>query len=437
MDRSAAGVQASSGAALTSSVRSGTRVVWSSRCRLIATLVLLVTASTLLLHVQPVAWRRQVPVAPGPTGPPTGVPSTAPGPALTPQSSTTLQWAPQNTSASVPPIQTGHRTRKPDSQSHRADAAAANATVCPKAPLLTVNGGGRLGNKLCQYFTLWAEHRANFSNTSVWVAPKMAGEFSRLFGGSRSIPALSASCRPQRLVPVRMDDIAARLRQGSDVCIGGGVCNVEGFARHRAAMLAEFPWREELASAAAARLTVAAQRHACNVSSCTFIGVHMRRTDYSDWIKRRIRGTPVGTEYFQCALSLCRQRYKGAVFIVASDDIKWARANILGEDVTLAADLAPPGSLADRAAALDMATLSLCNHTVMSYGTFGFMAAFMAGGDIVVPTGFSENEHMVTDGAIRAGLPVTLLHYRTCRTVPLSQRTPYRGLALVISCDMG
>ena len=316
--------------------------------------------------------------------------------------------------------------------------SGAGTTVCPRSPLLTVNGGGRLGNKLCQYFTLWAEHRTNFSNYNVWIAPKMAAEFSRHFAGRRSIAELPVRCRPPiaSLVPVRMDAVSSGLRGGRDVCIGGGVCDVAGFAPYRDALLAEFPWRPDLASLAAARLAAAGRRHACSGSNCTFIGVHMRRTDYSEWVKRRIQGRPVGTEYFQCALSLCRRRYKNAVFIVASDDVAWARANILGEDVAMAVDLVPAGQLADRAAALDMATLSLCNHTIISYGTFSFIAAFMAGGDIVAPTGYSNNEHFVADGAVRAGLPVTLLHYRTCREVPLHERTRFRGLSLVMSCDM-
>ena len=96
----------------------------------------------------------------------------------------------------------------------------------------------------------------------------------------------------------------------------------------------------------------------------------------------------------------------------------------------------PAGKLASRAAALDMATLYLCNHTIVSYGTFSYMAAFMPGGDIVAPTGYSSNEHFAADGMIRSGWPVTLLHYRTCGELPLEHRTPFTGFYLVFACDM-
>ena len=98
--------------------------------------------------------------------------------------------------------------------------------------------------------------------------------------------------------------------------------------------------------------------------------------------------------------------------------------------------LVPAGKLASRAAALDMATLYLCNHTIVSYGTFSYMAAFMAGGDILAPTGYSSNEHFAADGMIRSRLPVTLLHYRTCGELPLEHRTPFTGFSLVFACDM-
>ena len=36
----------------------------------------------------------------------------------------------------------------------------------------------------------------------------------------------------------------------------------------------------------------------------------------------------------------------------------------------------------------DLAILSKCNHSIVDYGTFGLWAALLAGGRIVVPTGF-------------------------------------------------
>ena len=37
----------------------------------------------------------------------------------------------------------------------------------------------------------------------------------------------------------------------------------------------------------------------------------------------------------------------------------------------------------------DLAVLSLCNHTIVDYGTFGLWAGLLAGGKIVLPAGYS------------------------------------------------
>ena len=35
---------------------------------------------------------------------------------------------------------------------------------------------------------------------------------------------------------------------------------------------------------------------------------------------------------------------------------------------------------------IDMATLAICNHTILSYGTFSFWAGFLSGGKRIIPS---------------------------------------------------
>merc|ERR1712126_137423 len=51
------------------------------------------------------------------------------------------------------------------------------------------------------------------------------------------------------------------------------------------------------------------------------------------------------------------------------------------------ADLATFGSISY---GVDLAVLSMCNHTLMDYGTFGVWASLLAGGRIILPTGYSN-----------------------------------------------
>ena len=111
----------------------------------------------------------------------------------------------------------------------------------------------------------------------------------------------------------------------------------------------------------------------------------MRRTDYGPWLAKFVGGRLVDLDYLQRALTLMRRHHRGALFVVTSDDPDWCRRHLLAPDVVLAGDgvQAKPG--------YDLALLAACNHTVLTHGTFGFWAAYLAGGDVVKPTGFGTS----------------------------------------------
>ena len=79
-------------------------------------------------------------------------------------------------------------------------------------------------------------------------------------------------------------------------------------------------------------------------------------------------------EYFTRAMEHFKKKFKKIYFVVASEDKNWAKANIVGKDVLLSSS---PDDL------LELALLTLCDHTIMSVGTFSWWAAFLAGGDVV------------------------------------------------------
>ena len=49
----------------------------------------------------------------------------------------------------------------------------------------------------------------------------------------------------------------------------------------------------------------------------------------------------------------------------------------------------------DIAAGYDLALLSLCNHTILSYGTFSYWAGVLAGGDIFTPENYKNIEYLI------------------------------------------
>ncbi|KAG8180242.1 hypothetical protein JTE90_017643 [Oedothorax gibbosus] len=127
------------------------------------------------------------------------------------------------------------------------------------------------------------------------------------------------------------------------------------------------------------------QRHAENVirmanvhhlTNVTYVGVHVRRGDYRKAWLNAFGGAEVTMEYFQKAVDFFTRKYRTIVFVLVSDDRMWCIQNLSSRFGMYVAEEAP-------SPAYDMAVLANCNHTLMTYGTFGFWGAYLAGGDVV------------------------------------------------------
>jgi hypothetical protein len=69
-----------------------------------------------------------------------------------------------------------------------------------------------------------------------------------------------------------------------------------------------------------------------------------------------------------------RQTYENVVFVVASDDQLWCHTHLNDRDVDFTLN---PQRLPQDNVAIDLAILASCNHTIMSYGTYSFWAAYL------------------------------------------------------------
>ncbi|XP_023328002.1 galactoside 2-alpha-L-fucosyltransferase 2 [Eurytemora carolleeae] len=132
----------------------------------------------------------------------------------------------------------------------------------------------------------------------------------------------------------------------------------------------------------------------------TFIGVHVRRTDYLSWIKTQFKGTPVDENYFKYAFEQFRKKYEEPIFVVLSDDRKWCMTHLkdMGSDVVfpvLKTDLVEP-------AVQDFVLLVQTNHTIFDYGSFGFLSSLLAGGDTMYATGYSVKKHPILQALHKA-----------------------------------
>ena len=114
----------------------------------------------------------------------------------------------------------------------------------------------------------------------------------------------------------------------------------------------------------------------------TFVGVHVRHGDIT-----HIDGYKTATtSYLRKAMLYYVKRYSNVHFIVCSDDPAWTRSQPvfstgrhLDYNYEHHVTFCPSFSTESH----DLALLSACNHSVMTVGTFGWWAAWLAEGEVV------------------------------------------------------
>lgn len=113
------------------------------------------------------------------------------------------------------------------------------------------------------------------------------------------------------------------------------------------------------------------QRGLDNFQEPTLVGIHVRRGDMlmEEYVDMGYKTAP--QDYFLQAMDIFLGKFPTVVFVVCSEDQEWARSFIPGDRAVF---------IAPRAAEVDLAVLSLCNHVIMSVGTFGWWAGWLSGG---------------------------------------------------------
>eukprot|EP01067_Filipodium_phascolosomae_P002727 Filipodium_phascolosomae@DN2478_c0_g1_i1.p1 len=105
----------------------------------------------------------------------------------------------------------------------------------------------------------------------------------------------------------------------------------------------------------------------------TVVGMHIRRGDMASTYNRNFGYTLADEAYLKRAMRYFRRRYKRIYFVVCSDDIPWS-INALRSmhNVVFSIKSTPE---------VDLAILANCDHTILTVGTFGWWAAWLANAD--------------------------------------------------------
>ena len=130
----------------------------------------------------------------------------------------------------------------------------------------------------------------------------------------------------------------------------------------------------------------------------TWIGIHIRRSDFV-----HLKYSSPNT-YLFTAIKYYSEHYSNAHFIVASDDKPYCQ-NLFRNYSNI---FITPNSFS---IGEDLITLSLCQHSIVTGGTFGWWSAFLANGQVIHDTtyasGCNKREHyyppwFLIDGYVRA-----------------------------------
>jgi galactoside 2-L-fucosyltransferase 1/2 len=111
------------------------------------------------------------------------------------------------------------------------------------------------------------------------------------------------------------------------------------------------------------------------VKNITYVGVHVRRTDYNGHLKFLYLASMVKPDFFLRQMNVLRNKYKPIMFVVVSDDPEWCERELHGDDVVAIRNKSPEQ---------DLCTMAACNHSIIDYGTYGMWGAMLSGGDTFV-----------------------------------------------------
>ncbi|OWF37846.1 galactoside 2-alpha-L-fucosyltransferase 3-like [Mizuhopecten yessoensis] len=121
-----------------------------------------------------------------------------------------------------------------------------------------------------------------------------------------------------------------------------------------------------------------------NSNSSLVISVHVRRTDMmiSSSTKLGFKSAPL--EFINNAMNYMRSKFSRQVitFLVVSDDYVWSSTHLTEPDTVV---------IPKNHQFVDIAILSMCNHSIITTGTYGWWGAWLAGGHTVYYKNFPEH----------------------------------------------
>ncbi|XP_065336035.1 galactoside 2-alpha-L-fucosyltransferase SEC1-like [Cloeon dipterum] len=256
-----------------------------------------------------------------------------------------------------------------------ASTQIAEESICSR-PIVSVQCGGRLGNRIWEYATAWAV--AKMLNRTVFAPNEILDSLQPVFEKFQkrtSLEDIMKRCKitEKQLVLVNnigsIETLAAKY-PSQNILLRKYIVDHKVVYPYIQEFREEFRFRPEILQSARETIALAGG------DGKTLISIHVRRTDFSKYLPSRFNTSLVDSTYFKNAMQWYRMKLDGPLlFLVVSDDVKWCRKNLAKETSDV--------KIVSKGPAHDLAVMSLCNYSIIDYGTYGYSGAFFSKGTAV------------------------------------------------------
>ena len=301
---------------------------------------------------------------------------------------------------------TGHDTEMNIKSEECKRRRLSNKTSQPS--VLANFGNGRLGNQMCNFATQYA------LNKEYGVLSYFGGLSLKILGITFNLPQRNqrnstfhiwnATCanpseldwklvRNLELVNTRLrESIFQKIRYSNYIKLEAYVCDIKGFFPHLQDLRRQvFRFYEEDMKQA----KLIEKKIRSTKKNSVFVSVHIRLTDMKSQLTNSFNLTVASEPYFENAMHFMKEKFgENVVFAVCSDDITSART-LFSKTAQSKFDIIFPSiDKIPRASSITLALLSLADHSILTYSTFGLWGALLrkTNGEMIMPQEMSKTD---------------------------------------------
>lgn len=242
---------------------------------------------------------------------------------------------------------------------------------CPQYGIVTIVQGGRLGNQMWEYASVWAVARR--TGLEPYVPRCIRLKLEQVFE-SLSVPSFEEISHCPVDLSVFVKSLDSWNYTNQSIVLPRYFIQPDLVLTWVQDIIQEFTIKKKLLDRSQQILHLAKRGRDYKV----FVGVHIRRTDYIGYLRRKHAVPPASVDFYTAGMRYFEEKYEKVVFVVVSDDPLWCQKNFGKRGNVYVTSKLHPNS-----PALDLAILASCNHSLFDYGTFGEWGAILAGGETI------------------------------------------------------